>query len=543
MSYNAQINTDFQIDYTNKRVYQNSGSTVYSTRDLYSWLMDSLDEINSMDDTIPMTAQTPTDYTMVNGWFIDDASVKWLKGGALRSSGWNNVIYVVAFGGTYTNAVAGDIGKTVVQGANNGTLLAYDNTAKKWWVRGGTGTIVAGATTITSGTGAGTSTSVTTGEAMWSNVYAIGTLGLSGSQLYVKQNGTKLTGWWGTGLAAFDVLVKVQESGSTIATGNMINAGVVTVLCREWGYSFDGFDIDLSGGGRSAVPISNSSDINNTTAVGTVGGYTGITVTFGTVSKTLSGQTKNYDVVVDCGGNSWAKVYEYLKYLTYNTQTATLNGLQGQLYVSANASYATTKTSPFGSYAGGTLFGAQGVWFANPPTSTYQVTADDGTIITPPITASVTVSGVVANDRVSVFRRVSSTPGSAINKAQLTTATATSGAGTFTTTGAIPADTPAAGWVRIGDTSYQYASWTGSTFTLTGTLSQTYTAQPVWIPLIDTIAAGTAVTNSLIYSADIPVLVRVRSYANKILPFEVEGTVTSTGLSVTAIRTADSIAV
>ena len=56
---------------------------------------------------------------------------------------------------------------------------------------------------------------------------------------------------------------------------------------------------------------------------------------------------------------------------------------------------------------------------------------------------------------------------------------------------------------------------------------------------IDEAASGTISQTTLVYSADIPVLIRVRRYG--ILPFEVESAITSMGLSVAAIRTVDSI--
>jgi hypothetical protein len=49
----------------------------------------------------------------------------------------------------------------------------------------------------------------------------------------------------------------------------------------------------------------------------------------------------------------------------------------------------------------------------------------------------------------------------------------------------------------------------------------------------------------LIFGSSIPVLVRVRRAkpnANPILPFESSGTIGSTGLSISTIRTSDSIA-
>ena len=64
----------------------------------------------------------------------------------------------------------------------------------------------------------------------------------------------------------------------------------------------------------------------------------------------------------------------------------------------------------------------------------------------------------------------------------------------------------------------------------------------LYVPVIDSyIASGTSVSNNLVYSANIPVLVRVRQYKN-ILPFEQTTTVGGTGLSVSTIRTNDTIA-
>lgn len=65
----------------------------------------------------------------------------------------------------YTNAVVGDIGKTVAGTNSNGTLLAYNNTDRVWVVAptASSDTFPAGvAVTIPTGTGAGTTASSTT---------------------------------------------------------------------------------------------------------------------------------------------------------------------------------------------------------------------------------------------------------------------------------------------------------------------------------------------------------------------------------------------
>lgn len=529
------LNT-WALDYTNKRIYKSAGSSVDTVNDLYSWVQDQIDELTALDDSVPMSAQTPTEYSLINGWYISEADIKALKGGALKTIDWNTNIYLVTFGATYTNAVASDVGKVVAgPSAFAGVLLGYDNTRKVWWVRKTSGTPTAGAYTITSGTGAGTATAVATGENLWANLYTLGSIE-SGTQLYIEQNGATLTSWWSTGHV--DVLLLVKEMGTEI------DGALVTVFAREWTDLYDWFEIDLTAGGRNAVPIATSDDLNNATASATVAAWSDVTVTFGTASKNLNNGNgaKNYDVVIDCGGRTLAQVYERLKYITRRGASGTLNGAQAEHYVSANAAYTPVKQSPFGTFAGGKFFGARGVWLENyngADAKNFQLIAADGTTQVPPNSVSATVNGVVSGDRVGVFRLTGA--GGTINKAKYTLAAGNNlGNATVVVSGSIASDEPQAGVVRIGDDRYTYTSWSGSTFTISGTLSQNYSAgASAWVPIVDAQAAGSSVFNSLIYSADIPVLVRVRKKG--ILPFEVEGTIASTGLTVSAIRTTDTI--
>lgn len=67
------IQDDFTIDYVNKRIYHSSGTTIYTVNALYSYLQNTFDEPEQMDDPIPMSAQTPTEYTLINGWFMNEA--------------------------------------------------------------------------------------------------------------------------------------------------------------------------------------------------------------------------------------------------------------------------------------------------------------------------------------------------------------------------------------------------------------------------------------------------------------------------------------
>ncbi len=241
-------------------------TTTYTTRALYSFIQDTFDELVQLDDTVPMSAQTPTEFTLINGWFIDDETVKFLYGGALQTSGYDGNIQVITFGATYTPAINSDIGKMVNDDASNtGNLLHFNNTTKKWWIRWGA-TIASGSaiTLDDSGTGAGTtnSTGDYTGEDLYANVYTLGSIATNPNpQTYIFQNSSSISPWWGRGdgSAAIDVLIKVKESGAEI------DGASITVYVRHYGDLYDHFAIDLTSGGRNAVPLSSATDLNNNT--------------------------------------------------------------------------------------------------------------------------------------------------------------------------------------------------------------------------------------------------------------------------------------
>lgn len=277
------IQDDWSIDYLNKRIFHSAGTTVYSVNALYSYLMDTFDELGQMDDQSPMTAQTPTAYRLENGWFLDNDSTQFLDGGAISTLGWdasteNDGVRVFTFqAGGYINAVAGDIGREVGYSggtpADTGTLLAYDNTLRKWWVRvDDTGDTFANTGTALdlddgTGTGAGTlSVASTTGEALWVNVFTLGTI-VDDSQIYIKQSGTSLyntpngdvlDSWWVEG--QIDVLIQIQEAGVETDNGNL------TVFARKYGNTYDHFILDASSGGRQAVPLATAEDLDNTSS-------------------------------------------------------------------------------------------------------------------------------------------------------------------------------------------------------------------------------------------------------------------------------------
>jgi hypothetical protein len=660
------IADDFTIDYVNRRVYHSSGTSVYTVNQLYSYLMDTFEEPEQMDDTVPMSAQTPTDYTLINSWFMDDESYKYLKGGAIQTIGYFNNIQVLTLSSSgYTGAIATDIGKVVTDdAANTGNLLAYNNTTRKWWIRWNA-TIASGSTmAITTGTGAGTTAANSaSGEDLFPNVYTLGSIEEDDNQqIYIIQDGNHITEWWPDTAAApptrhIDVLIKTKEANVELDEGR------ITVFLRHYPSGatelnpadlYDHFDIDLSAGGRNAVPLATSPDLNNTSNHATVSAYNDITIAFvnGTINhgaitngpflefelitggsslataividenagvltlgnidgtfqsgETLTGSSSgattttsslvtttrtftkaftqgdpyNYSVIIDCANRPLAELYEYFKYVTRENSnfqtygvtntggTLSINQLDGEQYIRAFIDYTTStntfapvKASPFGTFAGGKFFGARGIWIENMDPAdiqSFQLIDSDNVTRVPPTQVTITVSNLLAADRVAVFR---TTAGTTINKAMYTLAAGNDVSETdLTMVEDIAADTPATGIIRVVDTSdntstretrYSYTSWSGKTFSgIVDTsdsspgLDRSYTAtdDTAYVPFIDKIAATDTESVTVIYSTDRSILVRVRRYtASPILPFENDGTVRNTGFSISTIRTPDSI--
>ncbi len=307
-----------------------------------------------------------------------------------------------------------------------------------------------------------------TNDDLWANVYTLGTI-VSGAQIYIIQDSVEITPTWGTD--HIDILVKVKASGSPIAAGKLL------LMVRDTGSSFDHFEIDVSAGGRNAVPLATAADLNNATADATVATYNDITITFGSVNKDLANGngSQPYDVVIDCKTRTLAQVYEYLKYVCRHNSASTLNGDAGEEYLSADGGYVDVKAAPFGTFAGGTFFGAQGVWIENMDANdakAFQLIDGDGDTQSPPNTIAIKVTSVEVGSNVYVFE-LDGVGGSIVSS------------------------------------------------------------------IIGEVAAATTVQTTQIYTADIPVLIRVRKYG--LLPFEVPSTITNTGLSVAAIKTTDTI--
>ncbi len=574
----ANINVnDFTVDYVNKLIrYDGSETPPYllsemlSVNALYSYLQDTFDELNQMDDDIPMSAQTPTDYTLINGWFIDEKSIQCLKGGAITTNGWTNEIQILNVDGITTHAsIPADVGKTVNDDASPVGELLYaeeiSSTEAKWWIRSSS-TIGDGSTMTIDGSSAdGTANGASTsGNNLWTNLYTLGTL-YGTPTLYItrdderlSQSGTGTAAWWDTG--HIDILILIKEGGTEI--GDKLaggDTGWVQVFDRDWtdgdGSLWDWFEVDLGPGGRQAVPLATFSDLNNTTAASTVATWTDITVgTAGPYSKDIGDGSgpQNYDYSIDCGGRALSQVYERLKYITRDGETSLIDGVEGQQYtvvVGQEGTYAPSKQAPFGTFAGGIFFGARGIWIENmagADAEKYQLIDSAGVTRNPPTQAPITVSSVVAGDRVLVAKSTGAAS-TVIDKTQFTiSGTIPSGADYIHVTVPIPNDTPTSGFIRVVDTGvseerYTFSGWTDHTFGLNVTTTKEYVGptDTAWVPYIDNEATSTSIVQPLIYVTDRNLVARVRKYG--ILPFETVATLVTGGVTITAIRTEDTI--
>lgn len=555
------IYDDFAVDYINKIVSHDSGTTVYTVNAFYSWLMDDFDELGQMDDDVPMSAQTPTSYTMINGWYLQNTATQFLEGGAIQTSGYTDEVRRLICGSpSWINFVAGDIGALLTGGTttDTGIILDYDNTTYNIWIRmvDSGDTFDDAAETYTSAvTGSALSTAISvTGETEFANPYTLGTINGT-PDLYIFQDGEKITSWWSAG--HFDILIKTK------CCSTVINSRIIWVADHTWQSLYDSFQITLTTAGQNAVPLSTAVDLNNTNTVGDIEDYTDgttatVAIAFGFTtpySYDIGDGNGNqpYECQIDCNGQRLSVVYEVMKWWTRDgsvTQletTSDSNFVDGEEYRYAQTTYAESKQSPLGTFAGGKMFGARSVYFTNlhgDDVQAFQLIDKNAVNRYPPNYQSFQVSSVVWGDRVAIFlddglgevdkEQYSLSGANPLNK--------------ITVSVAVPADTPTIGTIAVVDDDlsediYNYTSFSGSDFVISGGLSAaTYAGtETAYVPYIyETVASGyTTATESVIYVSNRNIITRVRKTG--ILPFETTGTFGSTGYSAAAIRTTDSI--
>ena len=394
------------------------------------------------------------------------------------------------------------------------------------------------------------------GNDLYTGLKVIGSL-VSSSPIYILQNGSKLTKYWADAdvNTSFQILVKAKSGGALIDSGN------VTVFSRKYGQTYSHFDVNLAAGGEQAAALSTAIDANVdtgtmtpaiaasyfATAIGGTGGTSPkIAIAYGDTTQNLGGGQGSLlhkgTITLD-GSISVLQAYQALMWACSESSTITFNSIPGYRYrVLPGQTYAENVAAPFGTFAGGKWFVAQGWWLTGvqaADSKNYQLISHTGVTETPPTSIVIEVGNVTTSDYVLVARDDGA--GDILDTEY--TVTASAGATSVTVTG-IKADTPASGVIRIGGDRYTYTSWSGTTVSGLSPAIKTggYSSAAAFIPFIDGVPSGTSIQSAAMqFSSNFTARFRVRNGGGSpIVPFESTMAVTSNGGSGTCVRTADA---
>jgi hypothetical protein len=277
-----------------------------------------------------------------------------------------------------------------------------------------------------------------------------------------------------------------------------------------------------------------------------------VTITTGSHFKDTGGGagSKEYKGTITLsGGCTIAEAAQYCQAICDESSTTTVDGVLGWKFRSlGNGSYGYTPNgaAPFGTVAGGKWFVAQGWYIAGAlagDLQKYQMISHDGTTVTNPVVAGITIGGLTVGARILVGR--DSGTGFINNEYTLSAAT-TAGGNTCVMNEAIKADTPDTGYIRVNSIPYTYTALNRGTktFTISGTWGQIHAiSSPAWCPYIDKVAASaTESSTAYTYAADFTARLKVRkgTAGSSLQPFETTFACSSSATNGTnAIATAD----
>lgn len=396
------------------------------------------------------------------------------------------------------------------------------------------------------------------GDTLYTGLKVLGT-NVANSPLYITQSNAKITKYWADAdISNFQILVKAKAGGSLIDSGN------ITVFSRKYGQTYSHFDTNLAAGGEQVAAISTALDTNVdagvvtpaiaagwfATAIGGTGGASPkIALAYGDTTQDLGGgqgpKLHKGTITLD-GTLTLAQVYQALMWACSESSTITFNSIPGWRYrVLPGQSYGENAAAPFGAFAGGKWFVAQGWWLTGVQagdSKNYQLISHDGTVQTPPTSVVVQVAGLVSGDYVLAGRDDGS--GGFVQDTTLASS-ATAGASSVTLTAA-PNDTPTGpGFIRINGNRHTYTSRSANVISgLSPVVPGGGYASGLgcFIPFIDDVAAGATITSGAFqFGSPVTVRYRVRNGGGSpIIPFESTLSLTSTGGSGQAVRTADA---
>lgn len=379
------------------------------------------------------------------------------------------------------------------------------------------------------------------GATLYTGLKSIGTPLVAASPIYVVQNGSKLTTYWADGHIQIMVLAKTG--------GALIDAGDVRVFSRKYGQTYADFAANLAAAGEQAAAISTALTDWTTLDESTALALTGIAISVadsnhdsgdGNGSKAYKG------TITLSGGRTVAEAAQYLQALCREASATTINGELGWKYRALNAAYVPNAAAPFGVIAGGKWFVAQGWWIAGAlagDSQAYEMVSHDGTRITNPVVAQLSVGDLVVGSRVMVGRDNGS--GGFLTTEYTLNGSHGAALSVVTVREAIKTDTPVSGFIRVNGVPYLYSAYNAGakTFTLTTTLGQIFADNaPTWVPFIDKVAASTTeVSANFTFNSNFTARLKARkgSSPSSKQPFETTFAVTNAGGSTNAILNAD----
>lgn len=383
------------------------------------------------------------------------------------------------------------------------------------------------------------------GADLYTGVKSIGSPLVAGSPIYIVQNAAKLSTYWPAG--HIQILVKA------ITASTPIDSGDIRVYSRKYGQTYGDFAANLIAGGEQPAAISTATtDWTPLNLAGALALSAKVAITTGSHNKDTgdgSGSKEYKGTITLSGGCTIAEAAQYCQAICDESSTTTVDGLLGWKFrVLGDGSYGYTPNgaAPFGTVAGGKWFVAQGWYIAGAlagDLQKYQMISHDGTTVSNPVVAGISIGGLTVGARLLVGR--DSGTGFVTNEYTLNGAT-TSGGNTCVVNEAIKTDTPDTGYIRVNGVPYLYTAINRGTktFTISGTWGQIHaSASPAWCPFIDkVVASATEASSNYTYAADFTARLKVRKGATggSLQAFETTFACTTSATNGTnAIATAD----
>lgn len=305
---------------------------------------------------------------------------------------------------------------------------------------------------------------------LYTGVKTIGSPLVAASPMYIVQNGSKLTSYWPNG--HIQIIVKGKTGGALIDNGD------IRVFSRKYGQTYGDFAANLVAGGEqpAAISTATTSDWTPLSLAAAQALSSKVTITVGDQSYDTgdgNGSKLYKGTITLSNGCTIAEAAQYCQAICDQASTTTINSELGWKYRVLNAAYTPNAAAPFGTVAGGKWFVAQGWYIAGALTADgqkYQMISHDGTTVTNPIVAGITIGGLTVGARVLVGR--DSGTGDAYTLAGATTAVGN----TCVVNEVVPTKTPATGTIEIGGNTYPYTAVNAGTktFTISGTWGQIY---------------------------------------------------------------------